>query len=326
MLNISTLRSIDDLFPAASGISECLGDRFLYANNQLFRHVRNLFLNEGFQFISDIDERARSYFAAPLVCLQDLLDNGWVPYRNNTAVLSRLVKRSPQFRIGPTSLLSQLAHNHVLHESAHLIANRILSDADKERPLTKTDVVLRVLLGESFANAIESLLIAFVGRSQIHRFFLCLNCYMNYTPDLARREKFLQDLIFLFGFRETFEVSLVAYLYTNTHDAGPPEAVAASWLEAIFGQRELSMAETMLLDLVMRNTFVLNQGFRGDTSRTYFSTLQCEEDYGRFSEMPLDSAQLSQLGVWEQVRSLSGVIANGIKLTASGVRPRAAAD
>jgi hypothetical protein len=329
MLDISKLRSVDDLFPAASGISECLGDRFLYANNQLFRHVRNLFLSEGFQFVSDLDERARSYFAAPLVCLQDLLEGGLVPYRNNTSVLSRLVDRSPQFRIGPVSLLTQLAHNHVLHESAHLISNRILGRTDGEGPLAKIDVVIRALLCESFANTIESLSIAFAGSSQIHRFFLGLNCYVSYTPDLPRREKVLRDLIDLFGFRETFELGLVAFLHTNTHDVTPPEAVIASWLRTVFERRELSTAEAVLLDLLVRQTFILPQGFRQETSRMFFSILECEKDFENFSEMPLDSAQLAQLGVWERIKSLSGVMANGIKIVspaeAPGVRRGAAA-
>lgn len=302
MLDLSIVLSIDDKFSAVNTLHDCLGDSFLYANNPIFEYARDLAIQLGVRYVSGEDALSRDYFAAPLLVLQDLNHGDSVPYQRNRFVIQRVIDRNPEFRVSAEHLVGFLTHNHVLHESCHLIADRTLPALTEGQD--KARVIVRSLLSESFANIIERLTLAFVGGTHIHRLFLALNCYTFYDPD-PHFENMLRTQVALLGLRDLFRVGLVSFLHANMCTGRPSDTRIREWTDLILGPDRLSMAEWTLLAATIRSRFILPSQFRDGTTATFFRMLNCESEYRQMIDTELTEGLLRRFKIIEQVNLLS---------------------
>jgi hypothetical protein len=309
---VSTLLWLDDQYPGGNALAECVGDRYLYANNPVFARVRDLFLSFGFRLIRDGSQLWQDYYAAPLMALQDLLEEGVVPYRDNRSALERLVRRSPGFTLTGTALEEQLERNYLLHESSHLCANRLL-EAAGNATVSKTDLVLRALLCESFANINERLAVALAG-SDTHVLLLYLNSYARFSAD---KKRLVASVIEMFGIGAALQIGLLAYLHTNTHRKQPDEEVVRAWTDTVFGPGRLTEAEWRVLDFTVRDVFTIRQTFRTETSPLFFRLLECESEFHQFCEHSLGSDDLRRFAIPEKLALLSGAV-TGAELVQAG--------
>jgi hypothetical protein len=309
MLDIGALLALDERFSSPATLKECFGDSFLYLHNPIFRRIRTLFIESTFRYVPVSDDRANGYYAAPLLWLNHVAGNDTVPFVNNSSVLRSLVAYNPDFRIAPEALLSFLTHNHVLHESCHLIAERVLPPC-AESDVSQCVSVLRSLLCESFANASEFLSLGFANGSRLHRFFLAANCYLIYHPSLSFREQVYSKLISLFGFESVFELALLAFLHTNMHSTSPTGELVSAWSDVVFGTGRLNRAELMLLEIVLRNEFSLSPAFREKTTPTFFRIHKQEESFRNVQRLALDRDTLDKFDVCRSLKTLLALLAN----------------
>lgn len=169
-------------FRAPAALAANLGDGFLYATNPVFRSVRDEFLLRGFSFT--LEDRW-DYFSFPLLCLDDILAAGLIPYRRNFAWLERMEKAAAGFTLSDLKK-SELQFNYLFHESAHFVAHDVLFAG---RPLKKCArnraTLLRILVGEAFANTAECLSYLF-SEGEIGGYFLDANCHYKIDEKEAR--------------------------------------------------------------------------------------------------------------------------------------------
>ena len=305
MLDPAVLISIDEQFSSPIAITNCIGDSFLCQNNQVFARIRRLFLEYGYCFVDDTDARARDYFSAPLIGLDSLLEQGLVPYRSNCGIVKYMVLRNPTFKADASFLLSVLAHNYVMHESAHLVASHVLSEHSGAPATDKREMVLRSLLGESFANAVEALSLGFACSSHMHRFCLCLNSYVLYDGRLPSEERLLSELFANFGFLPMFRMVLLAFLHSNIHDLPPQNEVIDAWIDAALFERKLLPSDVCLLRLVMSSRFRLSPGFRRGTTPHFFRLADCGREYEAFRSLSIGGDDLRSLDLMSRVNRLA---------------------
>ncbi len=186
-----------------------IGDGFLYATNPTYKNVRDEFLRRGFSFTKDDFCR---YFDFPMMCLDDVLAARTLPYRDNFACLADMERRRPG--VFHVSDLSQLSpnFNYLFHESAHCIAHSVFFGKTRMQQIPKTsESLLKILLGESFANAVECISGAFrVGA--IGGYFLSANCHFSLSNEGANQ---LREGIRSLGFPAVTKTILASFLYSN---------------------------------------------------------------------------------------------------------------
>ena len=192
------------LYSSRTRLKNNLGDGYLYEKNRLFRNVRNLTLAQGFSFTTDdfCDYRLFSLAALPAI-----LKKKQIPYHENFKPLAKLEKTRPGiFEIG--DMVSPLP-NYVLHESCHAIAHSILSGT-KDRQ----GVVLRSMLGESLANAVDYLIYAH-STGRMHQHFISINSYMSPHSVKDERGKAIRRALKVAGPSLVFKTVWISFLYAN---------------------------------------------------------------------------------------------------------------
>lgn len=193
----------------SGGIADNLGDSFLYTLNPIYRNVRDDFLRRGFTFTQ---ENLGGYFSFPLMALDDVMAAGVVPYRANFPWLEILEKRAPGKFTLTELKRSELQFNYLFHESAHFIAHSVFFGKTKLVDVPKNqDSLLRILIGESFANVVEAMSAA-LAQGEIASYFLDANCHFRSS------EKEVATILRAakrFGFEATARVLLGAFLYSN---------------------------------------------------------------------------------------------------------------
>ena len=135
-----------------------IGDAFLYRHHPIYRNLRDCYWALGYRF----DTQDFCYlFELPLFSLDRILEARRMPVRNTVSPLRDLARRFPEAVFDDLSFTSELAYpiNHILHHSVHCVADRVTAEligsweALGKGPLA----VLRVLICESFGNAIDLL-------------------------------------------------------------------------------------------------------------------------------------------------------------------------
>ncbi len=186
-----------------------IGDGFLYATNPIYQNVRGEFLRRGFSFTKKDFCR---YFDFPMMSLDEVLSARALPYRDNFAwILSLERKRPGVFNMGDLHQMSP-NFNYLFHESAHCIAHSIFFGRTHMRDIPKTrDSLLKVLMGEAFANSVECLSGAF-RTGAIGEYFLRANCHFHAD---GKRAGFLREGIRALGFPAVAKTVFASFLYSN---------------------------------------------------------------------------------------------------------------
>jgi hypothetical protein len=186
-----------------------LGDGFLYATNPIYRQIRLAVLGCGFSFTT---EDFCDYFTYPLMCLDEVIAAKKIPYRENFIWLEKLEKSAPaKFSLDDLKR-GGLRFNYIFHESAHCIAHSVFFGEQKLATLPKNrDTLLRILLGEAFANTSECLASLF-AEGELGSYFLDANChYRSDEKEVAVLLRFVKAL----GMEAVAKVLLAAFLYSN---------------------------------------------------------------------------------------------------------------
>jgi hypothetical protein len=316
LIDLTMLLWVDRQYQSEHSVPGCFGDRYLYANNAPFAAVRNAFLSFGFSYSSQSTRLWQDYYAAPLCSLDRMLQAGVVPYLDNAAVIEQIISRRPGLKIPGRSLLSVVRGNYLLHESAHLIADRLLpplaGSFDQEYRMA---LVARALLCESFANAIERVAAAY-AHTGTHILLFNLNSYVHLTDETRA---LLRTIIELFGMTAVLQLGILAHFHTNTHDTPLPEVLSEAFLSQVLPGRNLSKAERELLKLSIRRIFTITRAFRDDTSALFFALAGCESEYLQFSRDPLDLAGLSRFDILNRSASLVSAIESAVAPSVANV-------
>jgi hypothetical protein len=135
-----------------------VGDAFLYRHHAIYRNLRDCYWAFGYRF----DTRDFCYlFELPLFSLNLILGARRLPVRDTVSPLRDLTRRFPGAVFNDLSFSSELAYpiNHILHHSVHCIADHVTAELiGTQEKLGQTPLaVLRILLCESFGNAIDLL-------------------------------------------------------------------------------------------------------------------------------------------------------------------------
>ncbi len=196
-------------FRSSRALSGNLGDGFLYAMNPIFRNVRNEFLKRGFSFT---EENICHYFSFPLMSLDDVIAARAVPYRDNFSWLGVLEKRAPgKFTLSELKR-SELQFNYLFHESAHFIAHSVFFGRIHPAAVPKnSDSLLKILLGESFANTVECLSSAF-AEGEMGAYFLDANCHFRSNE---KEVTVIRESLKKIGVEGVARILLAAFLYSN---------------------------------------------------------------------------------------------------------------
>ncbi len=193
----------------STGLKQNLGDGFLLHWNPIYRNIRAAFLERGFTFT---DEDVADYFSFPLMALDEVIERRKIPYRKNFLWLEKLERCAPKKFTLTEIKRSELQLNYLFHESAHCIAHSIFFGKKSMGLLPKNqDSVLKILIGESFANTVEAISAALV-QGEIGSFFLDANCHFRSNEkEVAIILKFAKKV----GFPATAKALLAAFLYAN---------------------------------------------------------------------------------------------------------------
>ncbi len=223
------------------------------------------------------------YDAIPLLCLDDILREGIVPYRRTTAAAETLVGRSPML-----CLESDLIHgnNHLLHESAHFVVDRFLFPGVANRAGNARGVI-DFLLCESYAAAIERVAMGSIG-DPIHDWVFRLNSFLK-----PNRESVgvLRQAIDVFGVPAVLRLGVFALLSLSINPM--VETVDEQTTQVIVNtampEGRITPAERAVATYVIQSGFILNQRFRQTTTPVFFSYLGLRESYERVRKCSLDN-------------------------------------
>lgn len=189
-------------FSPKGGLPGNIGDAFLLATNPVFRNVREDFLRRGFRFTT---EDPCHYFSFPLMSLDEIIRIKQVPYRVNFPWLE--VLRDRGFTLTELKR-SELQFNYIFHECAHFIAHDVLFKGAVPK---NEDSLLKILVGEAFANSVECLASAFV-EGEMEGYFLDANCHFRLNQAETKAVRLAGRK---FGYRATALSLMGAFIYAN---------------------------------------------------------------------------------------------------------------
>ena len=273
MITLSKLLEAADPLPhnAGAGISSVLGDRYLYANNPIFRDVRDKALLFGYSYSDKDCPLWRDYQVFALVTLPVILRSRTIPFMDNATVISRLVADNGSLTVPPHFLLTALKKNYLLHESGHVVSNVLLQNRGSSFGGDWTEsesFALQSLLCESFANTIEKLASA-VAHESLHALLFTLNSYILFS---RKHIEHLRAALHISGARTVFMIGFLLFYASNTSGDGFDEA-ARDWIISKlvengygFGREEIEASYEHLLQAGVN----VNPDFREETTPLYF--------------------------------------------------------
>lgn len=156
---LSDLLSADQILPLKKlekqepysrlAIDNILGDRFLVANNRIFRAVRKRSLELGFRYSN---ERSEEYEALPFTQLEKLMLEKKIPIIFNRRAVEEVAKKVPGANW--LDIADGFRRCFAFHESCHAVARSAFSAGNQKQNSPRHVLLLR-LLEESFANTCE---------------------------------------------------------------------------------------------------------------------------------------------------------------------------
>jgi hypothetical protein len=180
-------------------------------------------------------------------------------------------------------LVGQLRHNHTLHEAAHAVAHEVLHGLETEllavSPSWAHAEVVRSILGESFANALELAGTEHIHTALLDDIFYSLNSYM--APG-EKGGEMLRLAAETWGTERRFAVLLAAYFESNATAAEPGPEV---W-ERVAEAAGFTDAGSELPARLVKAAFTLNKSFRDQTTPYYFERRGLAKEAGEVFESP----------------------------------------
>lgn len=207
-LTVFEILNLHHSYKNSSVLEKSIGDGFLFKNNPLYKNIRNEFLKFGYTYTT---EDFCYYVAMPFLSLSEILKHKKVPYFNNITPLEIIENTHPK-KFKCEEIIKPKT-NHVLHESAHCIAEEYLKKINfkidflsKEQTLT-----LQMIMAESFANTTESIC-NFWNTTPEQQLFFEMNSYIIHYKKISQA---LKETVALIGFKNSFELIYISYLCSN---------------------------------------------------------------------------------------------------------------
>jgi len=206
---LAELISVHRQFCSTHSLGDNLGDGYLCAQNPVYLNVRKACLESGYSYSQ---ENHGHYYSFPLMSLDDVIESRRIPYRNNFAWLKILEARAPKKFTLTELKRSELQFNYLFHESAHCIAHSLFFGRTPFSRIKKNaDTLMKIMVGEAFANTVEGLSAAF-AEGEIGSYFLDANCHFRSNKKEVRAIRAGGKR---WGFEKTTMILLLSFLYAN---------------------------------------------------------------------------------------------------------------
>lgn len=303
---LGALLWVDEQYNGPPGLSTCFGDSYLVALNPVFAGVRHTATALGARFADEPGPLDDVYRVAPLTALDEILATGVVPYQGDVEVLRRLADDDAVGSQDAASLRGLFRGHVVMHESAHLIADRTL---DPPRPDDRIagdhTPAVAGLLAESLANAVETIGIVPVDHDT-HEVFYDWNAQIR-VPE--PRRSVLRALARRHGMARLLEMAL--WVFFHFHLRADTDACAEAYRRAcgaaVFGD-DLDESERDVAVASVAATVTLNPKARAATTPAYCRLYGTADDLAALTALDIDDPDvLADLDLAQSVKSLTAV-------------------
>ena len=177
---LAWLTELDEV-SVPNALADAFGDRYLYRHNPIYAGIRDAAVGFGHRFSAEDTPLWRDYQSFSLTALHRILTWRIIPYFDTGTTCRRLIEADPRALLPLGFVAGNLKRNYAFHEAAHCVAHSIMRAMEAElramAPGEKDRMVLEAILGESFANTVESLGTIFQHMPVPDRVFYRLNSY-----------------------------------------------------------------------------------------------------------------------------------------------------
>jgi hypothetical protein len=267
-----------------SALSNSIGDGFLIQNNTLYKNLRSEFIRLGYSFTT---EDFCHYISMPFLSLTEILKQKKVPYFDNVSPIQKIEKLHP--RKFKCEDIIKPKTNHVLHESAHCVAEEYLSRLNFKIDFISKEqnIALRMIMAESFANTVESVS-NFWNTSAEQRLFFEMNSYIIYYKKISHA---LNETVNLIGFKNAFDLIYISYLHSNLLLNEMTASQFQRVVSAFFDSKTAELISNSKAPAkIFNHAFELSMDFRLQTTGFYCQIIGLKSDL--FELVHIDIVQL----------------------------------
>jgi hypothetical protein len=256
-MKISQLLKVHHQYKSSKLHNFALCDGYLLNKNLIYKNLRYSCIQHGFSF----KEAWNSYLTNPLLELDSILERKTIPVVNYLAMLTALERKRPGvFSISDLPLSFEAFH---MHESAHCVANELF---DTRRIKSEAHAIFRIMIGESFANACDSMAI-YLAKDKTHKLIMSIH---SYRQEDTKTRKLMDGMVKKWGLQNTFSFVFYSYLYSNFLYKSVSRGVVRNICERINPQERFLAKEASLAHSLFNEGFTLNIEFRTKTAMFYF--------------------------------------------------------
>jgi len=237
-------------------LKSVVGDAYLLKHNPIYQGVRKLSVRYGYEYVPAWP----AYYAMPMNQLDLIVKKKRIPTIENRMLFEKIDQKMAQ-RCNLGDIPLEMSGHH-MHEAAHGIAAHI---SRKIKCTTDRDRILRSLISESYANALEALSNTFC-KTKTHQTFLALNSYIVDSEVLQRRK---QRVLAALGIRNLFVVILYSYICSNFLVKSAPLRRTLQVLRKFGYSGSFSSTQKRDLKAIFDEGLRLNLQFRAHTTTFY---------------------------------------------------------
>jgi hypothetical protein len=269
--NLSTLLRVHEIYSNKTDLKHVLGDGYLYQHSQLYKIIRHTILSLGFKFSEPESDYNMYYTYFTLALLNKIYQTKEMPTKPTYTIIKKFYEANfVDFEVELEFIDFKLnLKNHILHESAHCIANHLLNQGRSPKFINseRNDFLLtNILAGEALANTLE-FIFASSTTDAITRAFVSFNSYITYTEKEATYYKFLVEV---FGPKLVFKFMFYSYLLCN-YNAEKEEPETSDYIDLI---QFLGLSNAIPFQLekfseLYKKSYALNMGFRNNIANHY---------------------------------------------------------
>ena len=264
-----------------SVLTKSIGDGYLFQNNPLYKKLRTEFMSYNYKFTT---EDFCHYVAMPFLSLPEILKQKKVPYFDNVTPIQYIEKTHPKkFRCEE---IIKPKTNHVLHESAHCVAEEYL-----KKMVIKIDflsgeqnLTLKMIMAESFANTIESVCNYWNTTPELRLLFE-MNSYIIHYKKISHA---LKETIDLIGVKNSFDLVYISYLCSNflLNEISPSEfnKIITAYFDPATTELILKNKSTAR---IFNHAFELSMDFRLQTTGFYCQMAGLKTDIFKLVDIDL---------------------------------------
>jgi hypothetical protein len=300
-MTVLKLLELHDQFTSdrPASLGDLLGDGFLIQKNGIYRQIRRKVLNEKVNFSKITDDLFLSF---PLGQLNTILSKKQIPYIPNVPALRGLVAQLKS-NLEWNEIVDGLKKNFVFHESCHLVARSLLgAPSDAPNGVRKQNVIVQLLLEESFANTCEALAIKDVTDAA-HRCFYEVSSYSTLIEDRSHIQRAFLD----YKPENFFLFMLLCFLSSNFLVSQMTEKelkriCILSGLEVAF------VKNLKTLKSLSRLSFTLDERFKNITTGLHFKLLGYQEPLSQLLDFDYLAVMESNTELQDKLKALAKLV------------------